>query len=56
MVPRVRISGIPLGARPDQVREILGTSPHTRYPIYEGDLDHIVGMLHVKDWLRRILA
>jgi CBS domain containing-hemolysin-like protein len=55
MVPRVRITGLALGASPDQVREVLGTSPHTRYPIYEGDLDHIVGMIHIKDLLRLLL-
>ena len=55
MVPRVRIHGIPVGATADDVRRILLTSLHTRYPIYDGDLDHIVGMLHVKDLLRRIL-
>jgi len=55
MVPRVRITGLALGASPDQIREVLGTSPHTRYPIYEGDLDHIVGMIHIKDLLRLLL-
>lgn len=55
MVPRVRVVGIPTGAGPDQIRAILLRHRHTRYPIYEGDLDHIVGMLHVKDLLRRIL-
>jgi CBS domain containing-hemolysin-like protein len=56
MVPRVRISGIALGASPEEVREILGTSPHTRYPIYERDLDHIIGMIHIKDVLRLLLG
>jgi CBS domain containing-hemolysin-like protein len=55
MVPRVRISGIPIGTSPSRVREILGRSAHTRYPIYEGDLDHIVGMIHIKDLLRLLL-
>jgi CBS domain containing-hemolysin-like protein len=55
MVPRVRISGIPVGAGPDELRRLLGNAPHTRYPIYEGDLDHIVGMYHVKDLLRLLL-
>ena len=55
MVPRVRISGIPLGATPQEVREILGTSPHTRYPIYERDLDQIVGIVHIKDLLRVLM-
>jgi CBS domain containing-hemolysin-like protein len=55
MVPRVRISGIPVGSTPDDLRRILGTTPHTRYPVYDGDLDHIVGMYHIKDLLRLLL-
>ena len=55
MVPRVRITGIPVGAGPDQLRQIVGRTPRTRYPIYEGDLDHIVGTYHIKDLLRVLL-
>src|SRR5262249_43791198 len=55
MVPRVRISGIPLGSTPEDLRKILGSTPHTRYPVYEGDLDHIVGTYHIKDLLRLLL-
>ena len=55
MVPRVRIVGIPVGARPDAIREILADLTHTRYPIFEKDLDHIVGMVHIKDLLRLLL-
>jgi CBS domain containing-hemolysin-like protein len=55
MVPRVRISGIPVGSTPEDLRRILGTTPHTRYPVYEGDLDHIVGTYHIKDLLRLLL-
>jgi CBS domain containing-hemolysin-like protein len=55
MVPRVRVIGIPLGAEPDQVRALLGRSPHTRYPVYEGDLDHVHGMVHIKDLLRILM-
>jgi CBS domain containing-hemolysin-like protein len=55
MVPRVRITGIPVGAGPDDLRRILGVAPRTRYPIYEGDLDHIAGTYHIKDLLRLLL-
>jgi CBS domain containing-hemolysin-like protein len=54
MVPRVRVQGLRVGATPDQVRTLLRTAPHTRYPVYEHDLDHLVGMIHIKDLLRRI--
>ena len=55
MVPRVRITGIPVGSGPDELRRILSQTAHTRYPIYEGDLDHIVGTYHIKDLLRLLL-
>jgi magnesium and cobalt exporter, CNNM family len=55
MVPRVRIVGIPVGATPDDLRAIIGRMPRTRYPVYEGDLDHIVGTYHIKDLLRLLL-
>ena len=55
MVPRVRVVGIPLGTQPGQIRELLSRNPHTRYPIYERDLDHIIGMVHIKDLLRVLL-
>ena len=55
MVPRVRIVGIELGATPAEIRTLLAQEPHTRYPIFEGDLDHIVGMIHIKDLLRLLL-
>jgi len=56
MVPRVRVAGLPVGATADEVRAALVTHRHTRFPVYDGDLDHIVGMVHVKDLLRRVVA
>jgi len=56
MVPRVRVIGIPLNATSSQIRDVVARHHHTRYPIYDGDLDHIVGMLHVKELLQPILA
>jgi CBS domain containing-hemolysin-like protein len=55
MVPRVRVVGIELGTTPEEIRQLLSETPHTRFPIYERDLDHIVGMVHIKDLLRVLL-
>jgi CBS domain containing-hemolysin-like protein len=55
MVPRVRIVGLPIGSTPDRIRELMRQSAHTRYPLFEQDLDHIVGMIHIKDLLRLLL-
>jgi CBS domain containing-hemolysin-like protein len=54
MVPRVRVVGIPVGATFAEASEIIRGSPHTRYPIYRGSLDDIVGMVHIKDLFRRL--
>ncbi|MGH9373540.1 MAG: hemolysin family protein [Vicinamibacterales bacterium] len=55
MVPRVRISGLQVGMKPDRIGEVLRETAHTRYPIYEKDLDHIVGAVHIKDLLGLLL-
>lgn len=53
MVPRVKIRGVELGSVLSAARETLRAAPHTRYPVFAGDLDHIVGTVHIKDVLRR---
>jgi CBS domain containing-hemolysin-like protein len=53
MVPRVRVSGIAVGATNRELHGALRDHPHTRFPVYEGSLDRIVGMVHVKDLMRR---
>lgn len=52
MVPRVRVAGIPHDAPWEDVLQLVSEKSHTRYPVYSSDLDHIVGVLHVKDVLR----
>jgi CBS domain containing-hemolysin-like protein len=56
MMPRVRVIGIPIGAPPAEVRKLLATSRESRYAVFDGDLDHVLGMVHVIDLLRRLLS
>jgi CBS domain containing-hemolysin-like protein len=56
MVPRVRLVGIPAESEVDELRQIVRTSPHTRYPVFVGDLDHIIGSVHIKALLRHFIA
>ncbi len=55
MAPRVRIIGIPLDASAEQIKEIVESSRHSRYPVFKEDLDHILGVVHIKDLLRLLL-
>ena len=54
MVPRVRTHGIPVSATDADLRQILPVNRHTRYPVFDGDLDHILGTVHIKDLLRML--
>jgi CBS domain containing-hemolysin-like protein len=55
MVPRVQLVGIAVGTAPDALRAIVRDYAHTRYPVYAGDLDHIVGSLHIKEVLDHLV-
>jgi Mg2+/Co2+ transporter CorB len=48
MIPRQEISGIDITESWDDILEQLGQTPHTRLPVFEGELDNIVGVLHMK--------
>ena len=55
MVPRVHLVAVRIGTTAEQLREIVRTRPHTRFPVHTGDPDNIVGMVHIKDVLRHIV-
>ena len=48
MVPRSQIEALNLNESPAVLREQLATCHHTLLPVYEGALDNIVGILHVR--------
>lgn len=55
MTPRPRIVAIPLESSEEEVRSIIVSSPYSRFPVHQGDLDHIVGLLLVKDFVKQQL-
>jgi putative hemolysin len=54
MVPRIEIVALEKGATLADVQELLNNSGHSRYPVYEEDIDNIKGVLYVKDLFRKI--
>ncbi|QNT79072.1 hemolysin family protein [Entomobacter blattae] len=54
MVPRADIIALPLETSLDQALAFTRQENHSRIPVYEGELDNIVGMLHVKDLIAYI--
>lgn len=53
MTPRRRIRGVELNASPDEIWALFQESDHSRFPVYRGDLDHIIGVLHIKDFIKQ---
>ncbi len=51
MVPRVDVIAIETGTPLAEARDIASGSGHSRLPVYEGSLDHVVGLLYAKDLL-----
>ena len=54
MVPRNKVLGLDLSLPKDEVLRYALEADHTRYPAFEGDLDQILGILHIKDVLAYI--
>lgn len=52
MTPRVDFQALPLGASLDEARKQAVQCGHSRIPVYQDDLDAIVGILYVKELLK----
>ena len=52
MIPRLDVVGIEAGAAIDSALDIAAKFGHSRLPVFEEDLDHTVGVLHVKDLIQ----
>src|SRR5512139_1280402 len=49
MVPRTELITLEVDTPIGDVYDFAAQHHHNKYPVYENDLDHVVGILHVKD-------
>ena len=49
MVPRTDMVCISIDTSLDELNKLAAESQYTRYPVYDEDIDHITGLIHVKD-------
>lgn len=54
MVPRTDLVAIKYGTDINEILNILANTEYSRIPIYEGKMDNILGILHVKDLLKYV--
>ena len=52
MIPRNEIAGINIDDDLDSIFQQLRTSQHTRLPVYKGDINNILGILHLRNMTR----
>lgn len=52
MTPRHRLEVIDASATPEEILDRISSSPRSRYPVIDGSLDRVLGILHVKDVIR----
>ncbi len=52
MTPRPEIVGVPATTTVEKFTELLKKYPYSRIPVYEGDIDHIKGVVFAKDVLQ----
>lgn len=53
MTPRVDLVALPDTASADEVLDRAAETGFTRFPVFHEDIDHVVGLVHVKDVLIR---
>ena len=49
MVPRPEVVALSIELPPEEALAAVIESPYTRYPVYRGSMDEVVGVLHVRD-------
>ncbi len=54
LTPRVRVEGVAADATAQEVAEEFEKSGYSRLPVYEETLDKIVGVIHQKDFYRKL--
>lgn len=52
MVPRTQVTAFSVEMTLDEVLQQIAESSHSRYPVYRGTVDNVIGLLYAKDLLQ----
>ncbi len=52
MTPRTEVEAMPLSNDLGEVTKTIRSIGHSRIPVYDGDIDHVVGIFYVKDLMK----
>ena len=54
LTPRIDVIGFDINAPIEEILSIISESQFSRYPVYERTIDHVVGILYVKHFLKEL--
>lgn len=54
MIPRTEVVAVEADAPLDEIIGLVSESTYTKFPVYDDDLDHILGIVHIKDLLNAL--
>lgn len=55
MTPRMKVQALPCETPYQELLQIVAKSKHSRFPVFENDRDHIIGILHIKDLMEFVM-
>ena len=56
MTPRPRVLSLDADAPPEELARAVLESPFTRYPVFRGDRENVIGILHARDLAARAVS
>jgi CBS domain containing-hemolysin-like protein len=54
MIPRTELASVPVTIGMDELLDRVVADGHSRFPVHQGSIDNVVGVIHVKDLLKAI--
>jgi putative hemolysin len=52
MIPRTEVAAIPASSTVEESIRLAANTRYSKFPVFEGDLDKIIGVVHIRDLLR----
>ncbi|MBR1864396.1 MAG: HlyC/CorC family transporter [Ruminococcus sp.] len=56
LVPRVRVAAAEAGESIEEIKDLFLKTRYSRLPVYEKDLDHIIGVIHQSDFFEMYVS
>ena len=55
LTPRVDVTVIDIDDSKEEIHNLIIRERYSRIPVYEGDIDNIIGILHTRDYLEKVI-